>query len=376
MDTTSTSICIAVHTPGVASALKERLESHGISVTVAPVGVAGVDAVALSVPADALGAAVKVVESGRLMPMMAEEMKLTGVSREVLIPVDFSDLSMTAVTLGFGLARRLSAKAVVVHAYPSPALATAVSSNPFPGDMTSFDTDFPVMSEQPDFRQDAELSMRRFSDRIDQAVKDGKVDSVPYTTMCEAGVPEEVIKECCVMRTPVLVVMATRGRERRAQDLIGSVTAEVLDTCRVPIFTVPDGYTAERIESIRKLAFFCNLDRQDVMSIDFLMRLFDFPDVEVALVPVSAREEQHDAGRLEAFRDYLTKNYPEAEFTLFQSAAGSDFRKSISNFLHDAGMQLLIVPNKKQNIFTRFFNPGIPHRVLYERDIPMLALPV
>ncbi len=363
MDTPSTSIRIAVHTPDVAAGLKERLEAHGISVVSTPLSVSGVDAVALDVSADALASAIKIVESGRLMPMMAEEMNLTGMSREVLIPVDFSDLSMTAVTLGFGLARRLGAKAVVVHAYPSAALATAVSSNPFPGDLT-FESDFPVISEQPDFGRDAELSMRRFAAQIDVGIKEGKIDAIHYSTLCESGVPEEVIKECCLMRDPVLVVMATRGRERRAQDLVGSVTAEVLDTCRVPVFTVPDGYAVERVESIRKLAFFCNLDRQDVMSIDFLMRLFDFPDVEVALVPVSAREEQHDAGRLEAFREYLIRNYPEAEFTLFQSSAGSDFRTSISNFLHDAGMQLLIVPNKQQNIFPRCFTPGIPHRVL------------
>lgn len=375
MDNTSGSIRLAVHTPGVASSLQDRLESHGIAVTTTPLNVTGVEAVAVNVPADALAAAIKIMESGRIMAIMAEEMKMAGMSREVLIPVDFSDLSMTAVTLGFGLARRLEAKAVVVHAYPSPALATTVSANPFPGDLT-FESEYPVIPDSPDYKTNAERTMKQFAGRINDRIKAGKIDSVPYITLCEAGVPEEVIKECCVMRSPVLVVMATRGRERRAQDLVGSVTAEVLDTCRVPVFTVPDGYTVERIESIRKLAFFCNLDRQDVMSIDFLMRLFDFPDVEVALVPVSAREEQQDAGRLEAFREYLTQNYPEAEFTLFQSTAGTDFRTSISNFLHDAGMQLLIVPNKKKNIFTRFFNPGIPHRVLYERDIPMLALPV
>ena len=37
---------------------------------------------------------------------------------------------------------------------------------------------------------------------------------------------------------------------------------------------------------------------------------------------------------------------------------------------------LIIVPNKKKNIFSRFFNPGVAHKVLFQTDIPMLVIPV
>ncbi len=40
---------------------------------------------------------------------------------------------------------------------------------------------------------------------------------------------------------PAAIVMGTRGKNAKELDLIGSVTAEVMDGCTTPIFAVPDG---------------------------------------------------------------------------------------------------------------------------------------
>lgn len=42
----------------------------------------------------------------------------------------------------------------------------------------------------------------------------------------------------------------------------------------------------------------------------------------------------------------------------------------------DNHIQLMIVPNKKSSAFSRFFRPTLAHRILFERDVPLLVLPV
>jgi nucleotide-binding universal stress UspA family protein len=37
---------------------------------------------------------------------------------------------------------------------------------------------------------------------------------------------------------------------------------------------------------------------------------------------------------------------------------------------------LIVVPNKKKNLLSRVFNPGLAHRLLFHADIPMLVIPV
>ena len=39
-------------------------------------------------------------------------------------------------------------------------------------------------------------------------------------------------------------------------------------------------------------------------------------------------------------------------------------------------IDLMVVPNRKKNVFARLFNPGIAHRVLFHFDIPMMVVPV
>ena len=39
-------------------------------------------------------------------------------------------------------------------------------------------------------------------------------------------------------------------------------------------------------------------------------------------------------------------------------------------------IDLIVVPNKKKNIFARFFNPSLAHRLLFHSDIPMMVIPV
>ncbi len=376
MNGTPDRLTLVIHTPEVAERVKNTLASHGIAAEAETVRVPGtdVDAVALSVAAADLGKALKVTESGLRASAGEEEMKLTGMSGNVLIPVDFSELTMAEVKVGFDLARRLGLNAVVLHAYPASIFPTTPPAQPFAGNVDPENT-LETIRENQVFDETAEATMHELKDKIDKLVASGELPDVKFTTMLEPGVPEDVIKAYARMTPPELIVMATRGASREERNLLGSVTAEVLDSCRVPVFTVPENCHFDKVESIKKLAFFCNLDRQDVMSVDFLMSMFGYPDVEIVLVPVAEKGKSRDHERLESFRQYLAGNYPEAEFSVFYIQE-KDVRGSFEQFLHDSGVQLLIVPNKKKNIFARLFNPGIPHKILFERDIPMLALPV
>ena len=49
-----------------------------------------------------------------------------------------------------------------------------------------------------------------------------------------------------------------------------------------------------------------------------------------------------------------------------------DFRK-IQN---RQKIDLIVVPNKKKNVFARFFNPSLAHRLLFHSDITMMVIPV
>ncbi len=375
--TPSTFITLCLHTKQHADILKQLLEAHGITVVLNPVtGVSEAgDVVRMRIPSDQLTAALKVTESGAHESVAELERKMAGVSGSLLVPVDFSDSSLLAVRIAFQLADRLSLMPVILHAYTAPYFV----DTPLADDgMNTEDLGLDELEVQAAHTMNdmAARQMHNLRKKIEQMIQSGDIKSVDFRTIVEEGVPEDVILRYTRLSPPALVVMATRGRDRHHIDSMGSITAEVLDRCRVPLFTVPDNVGFNDIKEIKKLAFLCNMTRQDILSVETLMRMFDYPEVEMWLLAADAgRSEAHTHAQLEAFAEYLRDTYPGAVFHTVTPGTG-EVRELTAKLVAEKGVELIIVPNRKTNILQRLFKPGMAHRIFFEGDVPLLVLPV
>lgn len=370
-------ITLVILTEKRAFALKKELNSHDIFAKLERVRFSWSKqdtGVRVQVHQNDLPLALNVLESG-MAPLSTdtELPDLEGLDDRLLIPVDFSKSSMLACRMGFQLASRLHLSPVVLHAFTSPVFYPGASSS---GDLTDGFQQIEATGEELEIERISKNEMLKFRQDVEKLQKEGAIADIPFATKVTEGVAEDVILEYTRTRKPSLVVMSTRGKERKEEELIGSVTAEVLDGCRVPIFTVPENYPFVNISDITRLIMFCNVDRHDVVTVDNLMRMFDFPNVEITLVPVNEHVETKKNNNLSAFRDYLAERYPVASFSLFNFPKDEPYRKCLDSLIKDKEIQLIIVPNKKSNIFSRIFKPTIGHKFLFERDIPILAIPV
>lgn len=365
-------VTLALHSPVYGVAIVSLLKAHGINVRMenyaigpnhdVPVGIR------ILVPESEVVEAMKVAESGPA-PADASLERMAGRGGILLIPVDLSDYSMLAVKAGFEFARRLSMHPLILHTFATPLISSPV------GLTDTFTDDVADQSLGLKIRSLADNKMNAFAAEIRRRQKGGELIHIRFSTQVSQGLPEEVIAEFCKINPPGLIVMATRGRRRREAELIGSVTAEVIDTCRVPVFTVPENIRFVGVENIQRLIFFCNLDRSDMLSIDALMSMFDCPVVNITLIPVEYGSARSAEKKLSEFVETLRGKYPLASFD-YALIGRDDFRRSLEDEVESRRIQLLIVPNKKTNIFSRLFRPGMAHRILFDRDMPMLALPV
>lgn len=371
----STFITLAIHTYEHAVALRDTLQAHGIDVhldNVSDSEMKVTPAVRVRIPEEDLPLALKITESG----MLPEEVPSRRTKR-TLVPVDFSDASLAACRIAFRLSRQLGLKPMLLHTFAGPYFAGTLSMQPDLGVMEGEDPRAEMQDAEMtrDLQTQAVKQMNAFRKKLESLQSEGKIVQVPFTAQVREGVPEDVIRQICRTAPPALITMATRGSNKKKQEMVGSVTAEVLDSCHVPILTIPDNCTDSDVVGYKRVAFFCNLDQQDILSVDTLMRIFSFPDVTVTLVPVNERAGRMAGRKVSDLADYFNRNYPTARF-IPKIFSPKDFRTDFESFMEKEKLQLLIVPNKKQNILKRLFNPGIAHRILFERDVPLLALPV
>lgn len=363
-------ITLAIHTYDKAIPVKALLEREGVYVELNNVNLAAPvvsPGVRLRIKESDLPLALRIVENMDIFTN--HEGDLTGNNGTILIPTDFSDNSLNAAKSAMKLAARLKWEIEFLYAFISPAKRDTVQLS------DAYDYELADIAATRELKTDSHTRMKRFTDKIKDAIKSGEVPAVKFSSEIKEGIPEEVILEYSRDKKPPLIVMGTREANKKETDLIGSVTAEVLDGCRVPAFTIPENVSPELFSSLRRVAFLCNFDQDDMIALDALYRMFpDFP-LEVTLVDIPTkrlRSSQSDKDKKNLL-EYCRSHYNGYLFdmlTIDPKILTSDMKAKGIPF------QMLTIPNKRKNAIARIFNPSFAHRILFSNDIPMLVIPV
>lgn len=366
-------ITLAIHTYEKALSLKNLLEREGVYVELNNVN--------LSAPVVSPGVRIRILESDLPLALrIVENYEIFAIPEyvahgrpgHVLVPVDFTEHSFNAVAAATALARRMKSEVEFVHAYITPTHRGTVQLTP------AYDY-LPADKELAGrLRAEAEEQMKRFVARVKEGMKSGAIAPVKFTTSVVEGLPEDVILGYVAEHKPQAVVMGTRAAVKKEADLVGSVTAEVLDSCTIPAFTVPENVAAPNFSSLHRVAFFCNLDQGDMLALDVLFRVFADLRLKVDLLHVAQRRFMAPGASKTArenLMSYCRERYPNFEFT-FRSLTWNEISSEFAADAANREFELLCIPDRHKNMVARVFNPGIAHKILFRADVPMLVVPV
>lgn len=367
-------ITVAIHTFDRAHELKALLEREGLEVTLHNVN--------LNHPVVSSGVRVRIKESDlpvALRIIENQDIFSTGDNSDrdrsdlILVPVDFSSHSDKACQIALKLAEKLKANIHLLHSYSDPSYNNSIQLSA----VLSFDS----ANSDPDARlaveTEAKRQMELLSSSLLARMKSGELPAVKITSEIRDGIPEESINQFAKDNSPLMIVMGTRGANTKERELVGSVTAEVLDTCRYPVFTVPDTVNLNDFSRLDSVLFFSNFDQEDILALDALFRLLPAEHINVILVRIPGKKSSDEitSESLRRLEAYCSTHYPAHRFsvdTLSVNSIEDDFRR----LTKASSGKLIAVPNKKKNIFARLFNPGIAHRILFHSDTPMMVIPV
>lgn len=365
-------ITVAIHTYERAIALKTMLENEGIAVSLQNVNLSHpvvASGVRVRIRENDLPLALRLIENAEIFLPTALDSKKE-CSRTILVPVDFSSHSIHACNLAFHFAGPLKAEIMLLHTFVNPAVSSTLQLS----DSLNYELANSEMLEM--MEKEARSRMNEFCAELRASIKEGAIPPVKFTPEVKEGVPEEVINATSKQIKPELIVMGTRGADTKERELVGSVTAEVLDTCRFPVFTVPADSKLTEIRDIRRVLFFCTLDQEDLLALDQLERTLKSDDVHITLVNIPSKKQSGDiSAPFQALLKYCREHYQHNSFAI-EELSIKDVEKEFHRVLSDDKIDLIVVPNKKKNIFSRLFNPGLAHRLLFRADIPMMVVPV
>ena len=363
-------ITIAIHTYEKAVILKTLLEKEGIETVlhnvnlIQPVISSGVR---VRIHEEDLPLALKIIESSSILKQGEDD---ASKSSTVFIPVDFSEYSMKACMIGFDFAHRLGGDVILFHTF---------IDHQYPGLFPLESDEYEAAPKEVKSRAEAERAasekMNDFKAALNKNIVSGAMPDVEFSSIVTEGIPESEIINYSKEVSPSMIVMGTRGKSKKEADLVGSVTAEVLDACRFPVFSVPENMAIDRVEGIKNVVFFSNLNRQDLLSFDVFSKLFNSKGLNVTIIPIAEKTEEEIAESLDAMLRYCKKHYMLYDFKT-KYIGDHDFLDDFDGYVKKEGVDLIVIPNKKKNIFSRLFRPSMAHKMLFHSDTAMLVVPV
>lgn len=365
-------VTLAIHTPQKALVLKDVLESERIPVTTEDVinedsGLS--TGVRLKIKESYLSKALNIVESRNLFSYSeAETYKTDDGRKRILVPVDFSDYSLKACQIAFNLAKEINAKVKIIHVYFNPYYPTALPM----AEVFAYQG-----KDEPDFQSILEkinTDIQRLCNKIDEKIANKEFPSINYSYVLKEGLPEEEIVAYAKDYKPALIVMGTRGKDKKSADLIGSVTAEVIEMTEIPLLAIPEETNFNDFKQVKNISFLTNFSQRDLVSFNGLMDFFKSYSVNVYMTHIENKTtDKWSLIKLEGIQSYFNKQYPNISID-YKLINSQDSVSGMENFIQDSKIELIALTTAKRNIFTRMFKPSISRKMLFQIDIPLFVL--
>lgn len=359
-------VTLAIRTFQRAQMIKTVLEENGIETVIHNLN--------LEQPELAVGVRVRIRESDLPRALkIVEEMESawetetssgSSVNQQILIPIDLSEQISRVTDFGFYFADMQAAEVVFLYVYFSPTFT--ISSN---NDLSTYSISDSELLKR--IIHSANTEIERLSAQIHERISKGELPNVPFSFEMKEGVPEDIIIDYCKKNKPALVVMGTHGK-KLTNELIGSVTAEVMESCVSPVFAVPVHMTMQSPEEVKRIAFLTNFDQKDLIAVDRLISLFDSEKIELYFIHASEKNEAWSEVMLTGIKSYFANHYPRMA-TNYALLNANDTPELLNNFLVDHQINVLSFNTRRRNLFVRLFNPSLAYKMVLHTDTPLFV---
>ncbi len=357
-------VTLAIRTYHRAQMIKTVLEEEGIETVIHNLNLENPEmavGVRVRIKQSDLPRALKIVED---MESAWEEEKPPKTTKTVLVPVDFADHVPKTVDFGFFLADNLNAEVVFLYVYFSPAFTISMNNDVSTYSISDGELLRRIISS-------ANADVENMGNLVRRRIESGELPNIKFSFELKEGAPEDQILDYCKKHKPELVVMGSRGK-KISNELIGSVTAEVIEGTEVPVFAVPMKMKQENLSDIRRIAFITNFNQKDLIAVDKIINTFKNKDLELFFIHGSQKKQAWDEIMLSGIKAYFANHYPGVN-TNYALVESTESPEKIDEFIHEMKVDVLAFNTQKKNLIARIFNPGLAYKMISHSDTPLFV---
>lgn len=265
----------------------------------------------------------------------------------ILFPTDFSDNAAKAMHFAAEVAQFTGAELMLIHAQHVPTVdvqdATMIMEN-------------------------AMYELKAASEKQMQAIKE-KLEATYYikniSTEVEFGFARDLIIDKSHELQIDLVIMGTKGSTNMLDNLLGSVTANVMKGLKKPLLIVP---ADAHYHKFRTVAYATQLNPKDEQNLDWLVGFTSIFNPDVHVLHVLKEGETLQTEQQETLT-HMGKNLSKM---IFDPVYHTDAAQGIENYLAKNNIELLAMRAGERGFFEALFHKSVTKHVAMHTKTPLI----
>jgi len=347
--------------------LEIQLQTEGIECFLVPKdSLQPVHAADLRVQEKDVANAMKIIDESLKTSGAAKEkaIRSIGVVRRVLVPVDFSTLSLHACRFAITLAQKYKAEVKLLHVFYNPAI-----------DITPYDEHYSyqvkLSNSLREIEKNARINLIRLEEKLKMWCLNEKIMDIRITTGMANGDTADEIIEYSQKYRPAIIIMGTRGLTK-GNHPIGRVTSRVIEHSNIPVLALPDR-SLTHINDLKNILYATDFDPSDYAVINRLLHMLKPLNIQLHCVHVSVgAKKPWDPVKMEELREHLSREYA-GNLVQFYMMVSDDILHGIQSYIRNNSIDALAVVSHTRSVLEKLFAPSITKKIFTETGKPLFV---
>ena len=303
--------------------------------------------------------------SDNLDEFSKKEIKIKHI-KKILLPIDFSDYSKIVCEFALGIAKQINAEIKLFHAYFTP----VINTEPFD---ESYTYNLNIDKIFGNIEIEAKKNIKKFSNDLKNKIKKDNISGVKISYSLSCGKASTEIINMSEKYKPDIIILGSKGKGENINDIIGSVTAKIIENAKVPVLVIPDKFEYKGIDKIKNLMYATNFDKSDYNSIYKLINIISPFNIKTYCVHVgSDKQNLWNKVNMDKLNEHIIKRYKQynIECDLIEN---EDILDGIEEYVTNKKIGIISLTTHKRNLFSKILKPSLAKKMVFHTNIPLLV---
>lgn len=285
----------------------------------------------------------------------------------VLVPVDYSEYSKLACRYAAKIANKSNSDICLFHSFYSPAfdLIELTGGVQTQQQLRADVTEKLLESEQEE--------MQKFIEGLKEFPVFENFDESRLRYELKPGLAKDEIQSFASEINPFMVVMGTRGADKKSNSLLGSITEFEIKKLNVPVLAIPEGYKFIGEENLQKIVYLTNFDETDFASITKLMRFTRLFNMSIHCIHIGNKSDKWENIKMDGLKEYFHKAYKDEMVECHMLDNKPDLLHALDEYVSNNSINIISLTHKKRKLIEKVFKPSVAKKVFYHSEIPLMV---